>query len=110
MLHLGGSCKWYQVGCHVENLLQDAEKSLLRPIGEKLQDWERSHRDTIQQIGALAEDITREVAPDLITYGVTGQMPQKKPPAPAGAESGEGLPGWVLPVAAGGIVLLLLMG
>lgn len=104
------SCAWYQVGCHVLDLLGDAEKSLIRPIGEKLSDWERDHRDTIQQVGKIAEDITREVGPDLIRYGVTGQLPTGlEKPGESMRSATTAQPAWLMPVAIGGAAVLLFM-
>ena len=79
------------------------EQKVFRPIGERLQDFERHNRETFQKIGGIAEQIAKEVGPELalaaagvpITPGMMtgGKRPGAKPAGQA--SSGEGVPVWV---------------
>jgi hypothetical protein len=95
----------------LDNVWSPIERNVFRPIGERLQEFERHNRETFQKIGGIAEQIAKEVGPELalaaagvpITPGMLtgGKRPA---PRPAGeASSGDGIPVWVW--IAGGLTI-----
>lgn len=93
-----------------DDLFAPIERNVLRPIGERLHEFEQHNRETFQTIGGIAEGIAKEVGPELVLAAagipsMPGGGARPKGATAGGAQAAsDGLPVWVWVV--GGVVVV----